>query len=285
MSNTGFITYQSFKLEYHIFGKGSIPLIAFHGFGRHATDFKVFEPLLGGKYTIYAFNLFHHGNSVYPNDRVEQHTLTKDELKNIFSLFLTRFPHQKISIMGYSLGGKIALILTELFSDRVDSLWLFAPDGIKPNFWYVLASKTTLGRHIYKYFIHTPRLFFNLINIFHKMGLINDKIKKFTMHNMDDAGKRILVYTVWLTFKDTNPDMKVCIENINRLHIPVYQFFGVNDQVIKPQLGDWFSKKIHQEDHFHILPTGHQLLTVKTARFINESVFYLHNWFKYINVL
>lgn len=270
MNTSKFLISGKLKLEYLNYGNGATPLLAFHGFGRHAKDFKVFETLYGDKYTIYAFNLFHHGNSEYPEERVEQNTFTKHEFREIFNSFFIEKSINKAAIMGYSLGGKVALMFTEVFPYKVESLWLFAPDGIKMNFWYFIASNTMLGRSVYKYFLENPQLFFSTVNGMHRTKLINDKIKKFALNNMDEKEKRELVYKVWLTFKDTNPNMKMCIQNIRKFNIPVYQFFGKNDKVIKPQLGDWFSKKIEQEENYHVLQAGHLLLTTKTEKYIKE---------------
>jgi pimeloyl-ACP methyl ester carboxylesterase len=270
MTNNQFISHNNLKFEYLTFGTGFIPLLAFHGFGRHAKDYQVFEKLFGDKYTIYSFNLFHHGKSEYPSDRIQSNTFTKNEFKIIFGDFIQKLNVPQIAIMGYSLGGKIALMFTEIFPKKIESLWLFAPDGIKMNFWYLVASKTAVGRSVYRYFLENPGLFFSMVNGLHKTKLINDKIKKFAIKNMDEKSKRELVYKVWLTFKDTNPNMRLCIPNINSENIPVYQFFGQNDKVIKPQLGDWFSNKINQPENYHVLQTGHLLLTEKTSKYIEE---------------
>ena len=269
MHTGNFLEFGNLKMEYFTYGNGKIPLLAFHGFGRNATDFKIFEELFGSKYTIYAFNLFHHGESEYPANRIENNTFTKHEFKEMFTQFFNIKNMDQVAIMGYSLGGKIALMFTEVFPEKVESLWLFAPDGIKLNFWYIVASKTAMGRGVYKYFLENPAIFFNMVNGLHRTKLINDKIKKFAINNMDEKEKRELVYTVWLTFKDTNPKTNICIENIRNYKIPVYQFFGKNDKVIKPKLGDWFSKKITQSQNFHTLQAGHQLLTTKTCKYID----------------
>jgi pimeloyl-ACP methyl ester carboxylesterase len=270
MSNSQFISHNNLKLEYLTYGSGSIPLLAFHGFGRHAEDYQVFEQLFGDKYTIYSFNLFHHGNSKYPSERVEANTFTKTEFKEIFNQFFNQFSNTKFGVMGYSLGGKIALMFTEIFPEKIESLWLFAPDGVKLNFWYIVASKTALGRGVYKYFLENPSIFFSMVNGLHRTKLINDKLKKFAINNMDEKEKRELVYTVWLTFKNTNPKMNVCISNILAHKIPVNQFFGKNDKVIKPQLGDRFSKKINQPENYHVLQAGHNLLTTRTCKYIES---------------
>ena len=269
MSNSQFISHNNLKLEYITFGTGAIPLFAFHGFGRHAEDYLVFEELLRSKYTIYSFNLFHHGRSQYPDERIRSNTFTKNEFKTLFTNFIKEIGADKFAVMGYSLGGKIALMFTEIFPKQIEALWLFAPDGIKMNIWYLIASKTSVGRSVYRYFLENPGLFFSMVNGLHRTKLINDKIKKFALNNMDEKSKRELVYKVWLTFKDTNPNMSLCIHNIKEQQIPVYQFFGKNDKVIKPQLGDWFSQKIDQKENYHVMPAGHTLLTTKTCTYID----------------
>lgn len=270
MTKSNFHTHQNLSLEYYKFGSGLTPLLAFHGFGRHAKDFKAFISTFGNKYTIYAFNLFHHGNSKYPENRIEHNTWTKDEFKILFSSFLKEHSIDNMAIMGYSLGGKIALMFPEIFPQKVESLWLLAPDGVKMNLWYFFASKTKIGRSIYKYFLHQPQLFFFMVNSLRNAKLINDKIKKFAMKNMDSQAKRELVYKVWLTFKNTNPNIRLCVYNIQRHQIPVYQFYGRNDRVIPPSIGKSFSKKLKQEHNFHILNSGHQLITDKTSNYIRD---------------
>jgi pimeloyl-ACP methyl ester carboxylesterase len=265
-----FISHNNLELEYLTFGNGSTPLFAFHGFGRHADDYKVFETVFGKKYTLYAFNLFHHGNSKYPEERVEKDTFTKTEFTEIFKKFIAAKQITTFDVMGYSLGGKIALMFAELFPSYLTQVWLFAPDGIKMNFWYKVASGSKMGRSVYKYFLYNPQLFIQMVNGLHKTGIVNKKIKKFALKNMATQADRELVYKVWLTFKDTNPNIPLVLHNVTKYNLEVHQFFGATDQVIKPKLGKWFAKKLQQQNNLHILPTGHLLLTNKTAAYIQN---------------
>jgi len=43
-------------------------------------------------------------------------------------------------LIGYSMGGKFALLTYELFDKKVKSLTLLAPDGIKTGLWYSISS-------------------------------------------------------------------------------------------------------------------------------------------------
>lgn len=271
MKASFFFTYNELSLEYIQFGSGPIPLLAFHGFGRHASDFEVFEQEFSKKYTIYAFNLFHHGNSIYPEHRIEHDSVSKTELKALFQNFLNEKSIETFSVMGYSLGGKIALMFPEFFPNELKEVWLFAPDGVKMNFWYFVASKTFIGRKIYKYFLNHPQLFYSMVDNLNSVGVLNDKLKKFALNNMNEKEKRELVYRVWLTFKETNPNMNVVIRNILNQNIQVYQYFGKNDKVITPNLGRWFSAKINQKENYHVLRMGHNLLNNKTVEIIKSQ--------------
>ncbi len=263
-----FLTYNDLTLAFKKFGTGPKVALAFHGFGQSSDEFRIFKPILGNEYTIFSFDLFHHGKSAFPENRIEKDTFTKAELKAIFDLFFEQNPCTRTLVIGYSLGGKISLIMVELFPTKIKRLWLFAPDGIKKNFWYHFASNTFVGNRIYKHFLRNPDLFFTMVDSLHKAGLINEKLKKFAFNNMDDAEKRELVYKVWSTFKKVNPDIRKVASLIRENNIAVCQYFGKYDKVIKPGLGKWFAKKIGQENRLFILEAGHVLLTEKTVDFI-----------------
>lgn len=254
-----FLTVGELEVEYLCFGEGKELLLTFHGFGRKAEDFLFFEKVWGERYTIVSINLFFHENSVFPIKRIVSDPLRQEELEEIADTFLMLFKRERLSLAGYSLGGKLALLLCELMPQKVDALWLFAPDGIKINLWYLIASSTYPGRKTYAYFLSHPELFFKTVEYSHKIGLVSNKIKKFALNNMDSYSKRKLVRDVWLTYRLCNPNMKVLSAFIREFNIPVFQFFGERDNIIRPSFGIAFAKKIKQEKNLHVLPLGHKL--------------------------
>lgn len=263
--------HRSFLLEYSTYGSGQKPLLAFHGFGQHADVFRVFLPLFGERYTIYSFNLFHHGNSQYPPGRIKENTLTKDEWSELILAFTEHEKIDQYGLLAYSLGGKLALMLAEMCAHQIDMMYLFAPDGIKKNFWYYFASNTAVGKSSYGYILDHPAFFFKLVTWCRKTGLINRKVERFALQNMDSHEKRQLVRDVWLTFRKTNPNMKKVIEEVKLHQIPVVQCFGKYDRIIPPRLGSYFSRAINQPDGFYVIPTGHDLLSEKTVRFLQKK--------------
>ena len=102
-------------------------MLAFHGFGRTLDDFKTFKQSLCSQYNIHGFNLFHHGNAEYPNDRITSNTLTKPELKDMLAAYLEAHNIERFSLLAYSIGGRVALCMMEWFPEKVDAVYLYAP--------------------------------------------------------------------------------------------------------------------------------------------------------------
>lgn len=209
-------TYEAFTLEYHVYGHGSKHLLYFHGFGKNAREFLDYDLSLNDTYTVYSFSLFHHGKSVYPVNRVDRNTLEPAELVNMFTAFLREKNIHRFSLMGYSMGGKIALLLLQYLAERVDALVLVAPDGIKRNFWYRFTSQNRLGNAVYRGIIRNPRFFFFTIKSLRKTRLLNQHLYDFVFHHLENEEKRKQVYRVWMTLRHIDPNIKQIVKLIQK---------------------------------------------------------------------
>ncbi|HBH06899.1 MAG TPA: hypothetical protein DDX92_09900 [Flavobacteriales bacterium] len=266
-AQSNFLTFDQLTLEYVEFGTGSEIALAFHGFGRHAEDFRIFQGIQNDRFKFFSFNLFHHGKSTAPT---EDQPLNKQKWAEAFEVWLEEQGWQKVHLFGYSLGGKAVLSLYEILPHKVAGLWLFAPDGIKKNFWYQLVAETQYGGDLYKFAIDHPEFMLSMIRYLYKVGLIKKSTRKFILNNLVERDKRQLVYDVWHTFKKVNPNIPRIVTSLNKNPIPVHQFFGKYDRIIKPELGLWFGEKIGQPEHVYILDQGHALLTHATLECIDS---------------
>jgi len=257
------LTSNGFGLEYAKWGHGKHVLLAFHGFGRNAEDFQPLAESLQASHTIYAFNLFFHGNSCYPNDRIEQHTISPQELTSLFSKFLESENISSFSVLGYSLGAKIALTLAEALPDRLIGLNLIAPDGIKVNFWYWALSHTLPGRAAYKSIIHRPGWFLGSVKLLAHLSLIDSKLQKFVVMHLESKEQRQLVYNVWMVFRNIQPNINNLAATINRHQLPTLLILGKHDRIIPPRIGAILANKLVQKDAVKVLETGHNLLSKK----------------------
>lgn len=263
---------KNMTLEYLTFGSGPKTILAFHGFGRNAEDFLLFDKALEKNYTVISFNFFHHGNSEYPKDRIEKNTLQAKELAEFFEDFLNQKKINRFSLMGYSMGGKICLSLVESLANRIDELFLFAPDGIKINFWYKFTSKNRIGNSIYRRILYHPKPFFRFLNFLRRIRLVTDKMQRFVHYNLETEEKRKLVYTVWMTLRYIEPNPKKCAALIRKNNIKTFLFFGKFDQIIKVKTGRYFAQLIQNPDALKVVECGHNMFMPNSVSALENTI-------------
>ena len=148
-----FLHTEAASLKYTIWPGGTIPLLCFHGFGQDHSVYKSVSTALKGTHTIYTFDLPFHGESSWHAG--DKSFLAEDWFK-LMQEFLKQEPMERFEVMGYSMGGKYAMITTQLFPDRVRHLHLLAPDGIRTHFSYRYSTLFFPFRRIFKAQINHP---------------------------------------------------------------------------------------------------------------------------------
>lgn len=245
--------HQNAVLGYSKAGSGSQPLLIFHGFGQDHAVFNALVEELGEKFTLYSFDLFFHGQSDWPFDEVP---LSKSYWKDLFDHFLNENKLQSFSLMGFSLGGKFALATLEAFPEKIKSIFFLAPDGIKTNFWYILATYPLLLRIVFKKMIVHPGLFLSFIKMARSLGLIDQGVIRFAQSQMDTEEKRRRVYYSWVVFRQLKFDMKTIAAIINANEIQTHIFIGKYDKIITASDMNRLVSKL-QIPNLQLLDTGH----------------------------
>lgn len=263
--------FKDFAVEYKIFGDGPETIVCFHGFGRTATDFEIFTPLLQANQRILAINLFAHGASKFPEERIDQGPFKPIEWKNLLEALFDQLQITTFHLVGFSMGGRIVMKTIELMSERILSVLLLAPDGFKINAIYKFASGTMLGKSIYRSLIKNPNFLFLVAKKLNQLGILNDKLHRFVHVHLDTKEKRIQVYEAWLIYKLFFSNQDTLAELIKTKNIKFNMIFGKFDSVIRPHLGEAFSKKLNSEKHLHIIEAGHRLLDQNTLNYIVKN--------------
>ncbi len=263
MIHDKFVTYRGSRLHYSKTGTGTKHLLIFHGFGQDRSVFDYLTRSLARHYTFYLFDLYFHGRSVWAHD---EQTLSKREWTSTLSNFLTENNINRFSIGGFSLGGKFALTAVENFSDRIDDVILIAPDGIKTNFWYSLATYPLLLRKFFKSMILHPERFMKIAESLNRSGLVDKGLIRFAEYQMNSEEKRNRVYYSWVVFRHLTPDLQKVADAINTHSIRFTLIAGRYDKVIEPKNMDRFLRRL-KKFRFEIVESGHTGL-------INQSIPY-----------
>ena len=257
------------RLHCRGYGTGHNHLIAFHGFGRTGQDFSAFERALGDRFTIHAFDLPFHGESPSSSERAEQ-PFTPAELRDYFTAFAEHIGAKKVALLGYSLGGRVALSLLETMPERIAHAVLIAPDGLKPRPWYRALTSSPWGRARYRSFIARPQRVHGIAHALKRTGLLRDKMHRFIIGQTDTRPKRELLHDVWLSYRQLEVDLFDVVANLRGHGIRLDMIFGEFDSVIKSRLGHKLAAFAPEMIRVHGVPLGHQLLTSEVAARVGD---------------
>jgi pimeloyl-ACP methyl ester carboxylesterase len=256
------------KIIWRRYGQGPQKVICIHGYGEDASKFEFLQSSLGNLYSFYCINLPYHGDTVW-NELEEFETVT---LATIIKDFFKGDAEASFYLLGYSLGGRIALALYEENPILFKKLILLAPDGFVVNPWYWLATQTSLGNKLFSYTMKKPHWFFAVIKKLNSWKIINDSVFKFAHYYVDDAAARELLYKRWTGLRKFKPSLgkiaKLMIENNTQLRL----LYGRFDKIILPAKGKSFCKKIGALGEVKIVPAGHQLLNERIVPEITDAL-------------
>ncbi|WP_299819608.1 alpha/beta hydrolase [uncultured Pontibacter sp.] len=262
-----FILQDRSKLHYRVIGHGTRVLLAFHGYGQSSSYYQSMERALGSDYTIYAFDLFFHGSStLHKNDL----PLTKPLLKDFILHFLDKYKVERFSLMGFSMGGKFALTLVETMPERIEELFLIAPDGIKTSFWYNIATYPGWLQQLFKRTVVKPDIFFGLLRMLDKYNMVHKSLIRFAHYQMDSTAKRLRVYRSWVGFRELNFDIRQIVKLLNINKVPVTMFLGEYDQIISPKRVGVFVNALDQGE-LVVLKAGHSNLLSDVADLLHRK--------------
>ncbi len=257
------IAYHSSKLFYDKNGEGEKSILLFHGFGQDHNAFQRWIEVLKSEYTIYSFDLFFHGDSVWAN----RNPLEKNDWKDILELFFEKEKIETFEVAGFSLGGKFALATLEAFPDLVKKIILLAPDGIKTNFWYGLATYPIAIRALFKSIIFHPHRLHCMTKVLQRLGLVDKGLIRFAESQMDTAEKRKRVYFSWVYFRHLMFDLDHVANLVNDHRILFTMLVGKHDKVIVAKDMNRILDKLH-DYKFKILETGHNRIIEESTSFL-----------------
>lgn len=257
------LIHRNSSISYYRFGSGPKTVVCFHGYGEEATAYEFLGKYGGTQFTFYSIDLPFHGKTEWKDGL----KFTINDLKQIVEKILEQedFNPQlfKFSLFGFSLGGRIALSLYQSIPDQIEKLILLAPDGLKVNFWYWLATQTWLGNRFFKLTMYKPGWFFGFLKLLNKLNLVNTSIFKFVNYYIGDAEVRRLLYFRWTTLRKVKPIVSQIKKNIEKYNTQVRLVYGKHDRIILSSVGEKFRKGIEEHCNLSVIRAGHQVLHEK----------------------
>jgi len=287
-----FIAYKNSTIHYCVCGNGLKLLFCFHGYGEQAESFAVLEPTLGKDYTIIAIDMPFHGKTEW-NEGLD---FNDDDLVGILENIVARLndipfeingdvsspPFRParagtdgglgLSLLGYSMGGRIALQLMQKIPISIERAVLVAPDGLHKNIWYWFATQSSIGNRVFKYLMYRPNGSPWFLNVAEKYKLVHAGLIKIVRYYTDAPEERKKLYCRWTVMRKFKPNLFLLKKLIKQHSIPVRFLFGRFDNIILSSRADIFRDDT-QNIQIHIIDAGHRLLQEKYASIIS-GLFY-----------
>lgn len=295
-----FVIFRSSRIHYLSWGSGTRLLFAFHGYGESAESFAFLESSLGRDFTIVAFDMPFHGKTEWKEELVFHPRDLLALMTDIATGFTHRMPvssdlasafpdHEPTSpihasaspgrtplqwdLLGYSMGGRVALQILGLVPQRIGRLVLLAPDGLFVNPWYALATRTAAGNRFFRWTMKKPGWLFLLMRTGNRLGLVNPSLYKFAAHYIDDDAVRQALYTRWTVMRGFRPRLRLIAGLVREQEIPVVLFYGSYDRIIRSRRAEPFLRRITPFGRLELLPAGHALLQPKFMEVIANALY------------
>ncbi len=252
-------------LHHSKIGKTDKILLAFHGMGQDFSCFQKFAQTFENQYTTYLFALpFHRKNETY------EPIITKEIWKECLGNFLRENQIQNFSVIGFSMGGRFALATLEAFPERIEEVILLAPDGITEDPFYVLATRYSFTRKVFKKIVHNQHKFHGFVNTLTRVGMADKSILKFAKMMVDTPEKREQLIKAWVGFHELRFDIKKLAQLIDNHNINVEIFMGKYDKLLPIQNVYPLTKRLKNKELI-ILESSHARLVEKTTEFLKSK--------------
>uniref|UniRef100_UPI0040478DBE alpha/beta fold hydrolase n=1 Tax=Roseivirga sp. TaxID=1964215 RepID=UPI0040478DBE len=256
------ITISGCTLEYSIWPGGKQKILCFHGFGQNRYSYKKVCEALKETHTVYSFDLPFHGKTNFPKS---EKTLLPNDWLAFMTAFFEKEQTEDFEALGYSMGGKYAMITAQLFPAQIKHLHLVAPDGITTHFSYKFTTYPFLFRKLFKTQIENPWVFKALVKALRTFKIMNNYSLRFAESQMDTEFKRSQVYYSWVNLRHFLPNLKALAVQLNEQQTPVTFYIGRHDKVIDSKT----IEPLHQllpNSELLVLESGHSNLLTSVAK-------------------
>jgi len=265
------INCRDLQLEYFVKGSGSEVIFCMHGHSKSPFDF---EFLANENRTIISLHLFYHGNSHFPESRIEKNPLKINEFKGLIDLLLKKENVDKFHLLAFSQGGRFVLSIFPLYAERIKSLQLISPDGMDNNSFYNRTSRRKWARKLFQSWESDPKSIMKYALLGKKLRLVRPKVYQFIENITSNPETFQLASKTWRGFRLIQPNETEISKALSHYKIPFKIIMGKFDQVIRPAQAHAFAKRIQQENKVIEIECGHDFFNDKYRSILEEVLIF-----------
>jgi len=252
-------------------------VVAFHGFGRPMEEMGNYVPLYPEGTAMLSVGIAHQNSSTVPDVSDPPPVLAPELLQQALSAWLEELDLGEVprSLLGYSLGGRIALALFERRPEAWSGMTLLAADGFKKNPMYRFAVETALGRATWSWVDRKADTVRSVIRGLRKLRLIPAHLEHFALHHTQDHAMRQLVANTWKTHRQFWPRRDHTADVWRALperDVHVAAVFGSRDAIIPWGWSRPWHALGNSHVHFLQIESGHVMRHPDTVLALRRTI-------------
>ncbi|WP_223701519.1 alpha/beta fold hydrolase [Sutcliffiella deserti] len=227
-------------------------LVMIHGFLSSSFSFRRLIPLLTKEYTILAIDLPPFGKS----EKSKKFVYSYENLARVVILLLEKLFIKRTVLIGHSMGGQIALNVSNQKPELVEKVVLLCSSGYLkrlPNS-IVFSSKIPYFYLYLKYWLARKGPIQNLLNVVYDHSLIDDEmIEGYVQPFYDDQ----IFHALTRMIRDREGDLAQ--EILKKIETPSLLIWGEEDKVVPLEVGKRLNRDLPNSNLITYKKTGHLL--------------------------
>jgi pimeloyl-ACP methyl ester carboxylesterase len=241
--------------HFRVSGEGPLVLLACHGFSQGPDYFDPLAAPLRGVAQVWALALPAHGQTSWPGER----PCRPQHLQSLLQAIRSRTNDAPIAVIGFSMGGRYAMVLGQTAAAGLHSLHLAAPEGLSPNWPQIISTDTSWGRYLIRCQIDRPGFITTPVRWLERSGLLSRKMADFARANIANRDLRVQLRESWIAMSGLKPDHAMLASQAAEQRLPVHLYAGRRDPLISLDNARKLSERI-PGGTLHVLDKGHFLI-------------------------
>ncbi len=243
-------------------GDGNLPMICFHGYGQTPEVFRKLEGVFAS-YTLYCFPLPKANEQANLISSCPQ--FAKEYLMQLIKALDAEGVSFPVAVLGFSLGARLALAITEQIPQNIAHIVLAAPDGLARRWVFQIATRTWAGRYIFRQVVTKGySLVQKLIAVGVQWRWISPALGRIALHPLQNSQHRYSLVETWLLSRYFQPNLWQLARNI-RQSTRIRLYLAKNDTLIEPKhVAKWLT--LFPQTEIVELPASHGNLLQVWAR-------------------
>ncbi len=244
------IDFPQISLAFTEMGTGENILLCASGYKQNKTVFTQLFDIVPKGWKILAFDQAMHGESKWENKNMSFDTAF---FSLLWQKLVARYPKSKWHLMGFSMGGKTAMMLEKTAPIKIHQMFFIAPAGVITHPLTHFFSYHFWGSRIFTFFLKKPNLILPLIDFLHKRKLMRPFSYRFIKAQFEPKENRDYMLKFVPIYRNFHFNFEKYAQLLSQKNIEIHVLWGENDEVL-PIKQAYYLKKHLPKAKLTILP-------------------------------